>query len=210
MTKMRKDLTELVAILDRSGSMANLASDTIGGFNKFIEDQKKAPGEALLTTVLFDDCYEFLHDGINIKDVKPITEKEYYVRGMTALLDAVGRTINYIGEKLSKMNEADRPGKVMVLIITDGLENSSHEFAQSQIKEMVELQKDTYKWEFLFFGANIDSFATAGGLGIDLSRAVNFSASDIGINTALDAMSFATSSYRKTGTVDESYKKDIQ
>jgi uncharacterized protein YegL len=207
---MRDDLTELVAILDRSGSMANLANDTIGGFNRFIEDQTKAPGEAFLTTVLFDDHYELLHDGVNIQNVKPITEKEYFARGMTALLDAVGRTINHLGEKLSKMDEADRPGKVMVLIITDGLENSSHEFTQSQIKEMVERQKNTYKWEFLFFGANIDSFATAGGLGIDLSRAVNFSASDVGIGTTLDAMSLAASSYRGTGKVDERYKKDVQ
>jgi uncharacterized protein YegL len=207
---MRNDLTELMAILDRSGSMAHLANDTIGGFNKFIEDQKQAPGEAILTTVLFDNQYEFLHDGVNIQDVKPITEKDYFARGMTALLDAVGRTINHIGEKLSKMDEADRPSKVMVLIITDGMENSSHEFTQSQIKEMVECQKNTYKWEFLFFGANIDSFSTAGGLGIDLTRAVNFSASGIGINTTLDAMSLAASSYRGTGKVDENYKKDVQ
>jgi hypothetical protein len=151
-----------------------------------------------------------LHDGVNIQDVKPITGKEYFARGMTALLDAVGRTINHIGEKLSNMAEADRPGKVMVLIITDGLENSSHEFSQDQIKEMVERQKNTYKWEFLFFGANIDSFATAGGLGIDPARAVNFSASGIGINTTLDAMSLAASSYRGTGKVDKSYKKDVQ
>jgi uncharacterized protein YegL len=207
---MRDDLTELVAILDRSGSMAHLANDTIGGFNGFIEDQKKVPGEALLTTVLFDDQYEFLHDGTNIRDVKPITEKEYFARGMTALLDAVGKTINRVGEKLSKMDETERPGKVMVLIITDGYENSSHEFDQAQIKEMVERQKNVYKWEFLFFGANIDSFATAGGLGIDLTRAVNFSASGIGVNTTMDAMNFAASSYRGTGKVDENYNKGVQ
>jgi uncharacterized protein YegL len=207
---MRDDLTELVAILDRSGSMANLADDTIGGFNKFIEDQKKVPGEALLTTVLFDDHYEFLHDGVSIQDVKPITGKEYFARGMTALLDAVGRTINRVGEKLSKMDEADRPGKVMVLIITDGYENSSHEFTREQIKEMVERQRNTYKWEFLFFGANIDSFAAADGIGVDLTRAVNFSASGIGVSTTLDAMSLAASSYRGTGTVDENYHKGVQ
>jgi uncharacterized protein YegL len=125
---MRNDLTEIVAILDRSGSMAHLADDTIGCFNKFIEDQKKVPGEAFLTTVLFDDQYNFLHEGVNIQDVKPMTAQEYFARGMTALLDAVGRTVIRIGERLSKMNEADRPSKVIVLIITDGEENSSKEF----------------------------------------------------------------------------------
>jgi uncharacterized protein YegL len=207
---MRDDLTELVAILDRSGSMANLANDTIGGFNKFIEDQKKVPGEALLTTVLFDDQYEFLHDGVNIQDVKPITGKEYFARGMTALLDAVGRTINRVGEKLSKMNEADRPGKVMVLIITDGYENSSHEFTRAQIKEMVEHQRNTYKWEFLFFGAKIDSFAAADGIGIAQARTANFGASSIGVSTTMDAMGIAASSYRGTGKVDDNYNQGIQ
>jgi uncharacterized protein YegL len=190
--------------------MANLANDTIGGFNKFIEDQKKAPGEALLTTVLFDDQYEFLHDGVNIQDVKPITEKEYFARGMTALLDAVGRTINRVGDKLSKMNEAERPGKVMVLIITDGYENSSHEFTRTQIKEMVEHQRNTYKWEFLFFGANIDSFAASDGIGIAPARTANFGASSMGVSTTMDAMNLAASSYRGTGKVDDNYSQGIQ
>jgi uncharacterized protein YegL len=207
---MRDDLTELVAILDRSGSMAHLADDTIGGFNKFIEDQKKVPGEALLTTVLFDDQYEFLHDGVNIRDVEPITGKEYFARGMTALLDAMGRTINRMGEKISKMNEEERPSKVMVLIITDGYENSSHEFTRIQIKEMVERQRNIYKWEFLFFGANIDSFAVADGIGIAQERTANFGASSRGVSTTTDAMNLAASSYRGTGKVDDNYSQGIQ
>jgi uncharacterized protein YegL len=207
---MRQDLTEIVAILDRSGSMASLANDTIGGFNRFIEDQKKVPGEAFLTTVLFDDRYEFLHDGVNIKDVKPITEREYFSRGMTALLDAIGRTVNRVGGKLSKMDEADRPSKVIVLIITDGEENSSKEFTNQQIKEMVERQRSTYNWEFLFFGANIDSFSAAASIGIPQARSVNYSANKDGIGSTLDAMNFATLIYRGSGTVPDNYGQDVK
>jgi hypothetical protein len=129
---------------------------------------------------------------------------------MTALLDAVGRTVNRIGEKLSKMNEADRPSKVIVLIITDGEENSSKEFSYQQVKEMTEKQRNTYNWEFLFFGANIDSFLAASSLGIAKTRSTNFSASGIGLNTTLDAMTLATSSYRGTGKVADNYAKDVQ
>jgi uncharacterized protein YegL len=207
---MRDDLTEIVVILDRSGSMDSLAGDTIGGFNKFIEDQKKVSGEAHLTTVLFDDHYDFLHDRVNIQNVKPITEKEYFARGMTALLDAVGKTVNSIGEKLSQMNEADRPSKVIVLIITDGAENSSKEFSHQQVKAMVEKQRNVYNWEFLFFGANIDSFLAADSIGISKTRSANFSASGLGVDSTLDAMSLATSGYRGTGKVADNYAKDIR
>jgi uncharacterized protein YegL len=207
---MREDLTELVAILDRSGSMSWLVQDTIGGYNTFIEKQKQVPGEAVLTTVLFDDKYEILHNGVNIKEVSPITGKEYFPRGNTALLDAVGKTVNTIGEKLSKMDEAERPGKVMFLIITDGEENSSSEFTQAQVKELVERQQNIYKWEFLFFGANIDSFAAAGGIGISQARTTNYSATGKGVSTTMDAMSLAASSYRKTGRVDDNYNHGIK
>jgi uncharacterized protein YegL len=207
---MREDLTELVAILDRSGSMSRLAQDTIGGYNAFIEKQKQVPGEAVLTTVLFDDKYEILHNGVNIKEVSPITDKEYFPRGNTALLDAVGKTVNTIGEKLSKMDEAERPGKVMFLIITDGEENSSSEFTRAQVREMVERQQNIYKWEFLFFGANIDSFTAAGGIGISQARTANYSATGKGVSTTMDAMSLAASSYRKTGQVDDNYNHGIK
>jgi uncharacterized protein YegL len=207
---MKENLTEIVAILDRSGSMSGLDKDTIGGYNAFIDQQKQVPGEAVLTTVLFDDQYDLLHDGVNIKEVLPITGREYFPRGTTALLDAVGNSISTIGEKLSKMSESDRPGKVMFLIITDGAENSSKEYTQAQIKEMVERQQNIYKWEFLFFGANIDSFAAAGGIGISHARSANFTASAHGVSTTMDAMSFAATSYRKTGAVDNNYSKGIK
>jgi uncharacterized protein YegL len=207
---MRDDLTEIVAILDRSGSMDHLTKDTIGGYNNFIADQKKARGEAVLTTVLFDDCYALLHNGANIQDVRPITDKEYFARGRTALLDAIGKTVNTIGEKLNRMNEADRPSKVIVLIITDGEENASREFSQQQIREMVGRQRDVYKWEFLFFGANIDSFAAAGAIGIPHTRTVNYSANSQGISSTLDAMSLAASSYRNTGAVADNYAKGVR
>jgi len=135
---MKENLTEMVFILDRSGSMSNLTKDTIGGFNTMIENQKKEDGDAVLTTVLFDDMYELLHDGVNIQDVKELTNKEYYARGMTALLDAIGKTINTVGERLSKTKEEDRPSKIIFVITTDGQENSSKEFTQKQIKEMIE------------------------------------------------------------------------
>jgi len=135
---MKENLTEMVFILDRSGSMSNLTKDTIGGFNTMIENQKKEDGDAVLTTVLFDDMYELLHDGVNIQDVKELTNKEYYARGMTALLDAIGKTINTVGERLSKTKEENRPSKIIFVITTDGQENSSKEFTQKQIKEMIE------------------------------------------------------------------------
>lgn len=137
---MKENLTELVFILDRSGSMSGLETDTIGGFNSMLEKQKKESGEAFVTTVLFDDKYELLHDRYDIKGVNLLTEKEYYVRGSTALLDAIGITINNIGKALSNTNEEDRPGKVLFVIITDGMENSSREFSYEKVKEMVEHQ----------------------------------------------------------------------
>jgi uncharacterized protein YegL len=207
---MKDDLTEIVTILDRSGSMERLVNDTIGGYNNFIEEQKKLPGEANVTTVLFDDKYSVLHDRVNLKNVNPITSKEYFVRGLTALLDAVGKTINNIGAKLSAMNEADRPSKVIVLIITDGEENSSKEFTKEQIKQMVETQQNIYKWKFLFFGANIDSFSAASSIGIHAESTVDFSANDIGVNSVYNAMSLAATSYRATGNIDDSYKADVQ
>jgi uncharacterized protein YegL len=170
---MKEGLTEIIAILDNSGSMANLTNDTIGGYNTFINDQKNIPGEAILTTVLFNTKYILLHDRINIKKTKPITEKEYRAGGGTALLDAMGKTINDVGLKLHNTDEDERPSKVIVFIITDGEENSSKEFTHEKIKEMVTLQKNIYSWEFLFMGANIDSFSVAETIGINHNRAFN-------------------------------------
>lgn len=207
---MNNNLTEIIFILDRSGSMASLVKDTIGGFNSFVEEQKALPGEALLTTILFDHQYEVLHDAVNIRDVKPITEKEYNARGMTALLDALGRTINTVGSRLSLTPEPYRPGKVLVVITTDGQENSSAEFDFTKIKEMVKLQTETYKWQFLFLGANIDSFAVADSMGIGKSFTSNYSANDKGTQSLYTAVNMATTSYRAQGTVAQDWQKDVE
>jgi hypothetical protein len=168
---MRKDLTDITVVVDRSGSMAACQSDAEGGLNTFINEQKKLPGESLFTLVQFDTEYEFVHKGIPIRDVPP-----YHLvpRGSTALLDAVGRAIVETGERLRNMKEADRPGLVVFVILTDGQENSSREFQLAKIKEMVQHQQDVYKWQFTYLGANQDAFAEAGGMGIQQAQAANY------------------------------------
>jgi hypothetical protein len=163
-----------------------------------------------VTTVLFDIDYFVLHDRVNLKEVNPITRKEYFTMGSTALLDAVGKTINSIGAKLSAMREEDRPSKVIVLIITDGEENSSVEFSKEQIKQMVETQQNVYNWKFLFFGANIDSFAAASSIGIPSKFTVNYSATGAGLDSTYDAMTKAATSYRSTGSIDNRYKENVR
>lgn len=171
---MKKDLTELVFILDRSGSMSGLESDTIGGFNALLEKQKKESGECIVTTVLFDDRYELLHDRFALRSVSPITANEYYVRGSTALLDAVGRTIAKIVNVQRHSVESECAEKVLFVIITDGMENSSKEYRYDRVKEMVEREQLQYGWEFLFLGANIDAIGTASRFGISQDHAVNY------------------------------------
>jgi uncharacterized protein YegL len=207
---MKENFTEIVSILDRSGSMSGLTQDTIGGFNTFIGEQKLVPGNAAVTTVLFDDKYEVLHNGVNLNDILPITEKDYSARGCTALLDAVGKTVNSIGEKLSRMPEQERPSKVIFLIITDGMENASQEFTHAQIKEMIERQKNIYKWEFLFFGANIDSFGVSGSRGIDSSMTANFSATGQGIKAAFVSACYAMKCHRTMDKIPEDFQLEAQ
>jgi uncharacterized protein YegL len=209
---MNTNLTEIIAILDRSGSMEELTADTIGGYNSFVKEQQKVDGEAVLTTVLFDDKYELLHDRVDIKKVKPITGKEYFARGTTALLDAMGKTITTTGSKLSNIEEAERPGKVIVFIMTDGEENASVEYSKEKVKEMVELQRNTYSWEFIFIGANIDSFSTAGSLGIDTHNAFSIAADGDSTVHAHLAMRKAVSNYRKSGNirVGEAWEDDLK
>lgn len=207
---MNNDLTEIVFILDRSGSMQYLTKDTIGGFNSFIENQKKEVGEAKLTTVLFDDKYEILHNGVDIKNIKPITEKDYYTRGMTALLDSIGKSISDVGDRLNKTNENDRPSKVIFVITTDGEENSSKEFNQSQIKEMIEHQKNIYNWNFIFLGANIDAVGVANSFGISSQFASSYTASSVGTDALFTTMSKTIGNYRGTGNIDCSWKYDIR
>ncbi len=207
---MKENLTELVFILDRSGSMSGLETDTIGGFNSMLEKQKKESGEAFVTTVLFDDKYELLHDRYDIKGVNLLTEKEYYVRGSTALLDAIGITINNIGKALSDAKEEDRPGKVLFVIITDGMENSSREFSYEKVKKMVEHQKSKYAWDFIFLGANIDAIKTANSFGISADMATNFVSDSAGTQLNYKIVSEVVSSFRKGKNVDKSWKDEIE
>ena len=165
---MKKNLTELVFILDRSGSMAGLEKDTIGGFNAMIEKQKGEEGDAYISTVLFDNISEVIHDRAKLENVPKLTEKEYYVRGCTALLDAVGGAIHHIGNVHKYAREEDRPERTMFVITTDGLENASRRYTYDKVKEMIQRQKEKYGWEFLFLGANIDAAKEAARFGGDL------------------------------------------
>ncbi|MEI6580032.1 MAG: vWA domain-containing protein [Eubacteriales bacterium] len=206
---MKNNLTELVFILDKSGSMAGLETDTIGGFNSLLAKQKSEKGDAVITTVLFDNNYEVLHDRADMRQVNPITNKEYFVEGSTALLDALGRTINRIGKAMAQTREQDRPGKVMFVIITDGFENASREFKYSQIKRMIEHQKTKYSWEFIFLGANIDAVEAAAKVGITADRAATYNSDGQGTRLNYDAVCCAVSDYRSGKNVDAKWKKEI-
>lgn len=181
---MKKGLTEIVFILDRSGSMSGLESDTIGGYNSMIEKQKKEDGEALISTVLFDGQTDVLHDRVPLDKISPITEKEYYVRGSTALLDAVGGAIHHIGNVHKYAREEDVPEKTLFIITTDGMENSSRQYSYDKVKKMIEKQKEKYHWEFIFLGANIDAVGVADRFGVDRQHAVRYECDSAG--TALN------------------------
>ena len=193
---MRKGLTEIVFILDRSGSMRGLEADTIGGYNSLMERQKKEEGEAYISTVLFDDTCEVLYDRVSLDKIEPMTEKEYYVRGCTALLDALGGAIHHIGNIHKYAREEDRPEKTLFIITTDGQENASHQYTYEKVKHMVERQKEKFGWEFLFLGANIDAIAEAGRFGIKADRAVNYNCDSVGTEVNFKALSKAVSSVR--------------
>lgn len=207
---MKKGLTELVFILDKSGSMSGLESDTIGGYNSMLENQKAIPDECLITTVLFNENYELLHDRINIRAVSPISAKEYRVGGSTALLDAIGRTIHKIGNAQKHTAEDYRAEKVMFVIITDGLENSSREYSSERVKEQIERQKAKYGWEFVFLGANIDAVQTAAHFGIGADRAVDYLADSEGTNLNFAVMSAAVAEFRKKAIISESHFEKIR
>ena len=176
---MNENLTEIVFILDRSGSMSGLEYDTIGGFNGFIKKQAET-GQTSLTTILFDDKYEILYNGIDARNAL-LTEAEYFTRGSTALLDAVGKTINDVGRRLGETPECLRPGKVIFVITTDGMENASQEYSYDKVKKMITHQTEKYKWEFIFMGANIDVVNEGKRLGIKAERSFEFTATDIGV-----------------------------
>lgn len=195
---MRKGLTELVFILDRSGSMSGLEADTIGGFNSMIIKQKKGEGEAIVSTVLFDDQAEVLHDRIDIDKIDLMNDQQYYVRGCTALLDAVGGAIHHIGNVHKYAREEDRPEKTLFIITTDGMENSSRRYNYDRVKNMVERQKERFGWEFIFLGANIDAVEVAGRFGIKANRAVNYECDSEGTKLNYDVLSETVTRMRQT------------
>ncbi len=193
---MRKGLTELVFIIDRSGSMAGLEGDTIGGFNGMLKEQQAAEGDAIVTTVLFDDQYELLHDRINIQAIAPLTDKDYTVRGTTALLDAVGKTVHKLRKVQKATAEDYRAEKVMFVIITDGAENASRKFTAEQVKTLIEHQRAKYNWEFVFVGANMDAVMEAGKIGIAADRAMNYVADHAGTSAAYMDISKMSTAFR--------------
>ena len=197
---MKKDLTELVFIIDRSGSMSGLEADTIGGFNGLLEKQKKETGEAYVSVVLFDDQTEVLYDRVDIQKVEPMNDKQYYVRGCTALLDAVGGAIHHIKNVHRYAREEDVPEKTLFIITTDGMENASRQYSYDKVRRMVEHEKKKYHWEFLFLGANMDAIQVAGRFGIKPSRAVNYENDGAGTQLNYEVMSKAVSCARMSAT----------
>lgn len=199
---MRENLTEIVFILDRSGSMSGLESDTIGGFNSMIAKQQKEEGEAIVSTVLFDDETDVIHDRVAIGDVKKLTEDDYYVRGCTALLDAVGGAIHHIGNVHKYAREEDRPAKTLFIITTDGLENASRHYSFKDVKRLIKRQQEKYNWEFIFLGANIDAIEVAGNMGISKDRAANYNCDELGTALNYQVLEAAVTRVRKCKAAD--------
>ena len=207
---MKKNLTEMVFILDRSGSMHGLEKDTIGGFNSMIDKQRCQEGEALVSTVLFANESAVIHDRVDIRKVEPMTERQYFVGGCTALIDALGGAIHHIGNVHKYAREEDVPEHTVFVIITDGMENASHRYSSTEVKRMVERQKEKYGWEFLFLGANIDAVETAACYGIREDRAVTFRNDARGQRLNYDTVSKAMSDVRRCAPLSGAWKKDIE
>ena len=207
---MKNNITELVFILDRSGSMNGLVSDTIGGFNAMIEKQRREEGEAYVTTVLFDTRFERIHDRLKLRDVPPLTEREYMPGGCTALLDAVGQTIRHIAQIHRYARPEDVPAKTVFVITTDGLENASRFYRREEVKKMIEHEQEKYGWEFLFLGANIDAAETAGDLGIREDRAANFNADKRGVELSFNSIAHAVSAMRCSMPLTRAWKDEVE
>ena len=207
---MNKNLTEIVYILDRSGSMSGLEKDTIGGYNSFLKKQKAEPGQAVVTTVLFDDKCETIHDRVDIRKVEPLTNRQYYARGMTALLDAIGETVKRVSNRHKNALPGEVPAKTIVVITTDGCENASMEYTYRMVADMVCLQKEKYGWEFLFLGANIDAIETAADFGITKERAVTYEADEVGTELNFDSVCEVVSDMRASRPVSQSWKQKIE
>lgn len=203
------NITELVFILDRSGSMSGLEKDTIGGFNSMIEKQKKQEGECYVSTVLFDNESEVIHDRIKLSEIKPMTEEDYYVRGCTALIDAIGGAIHHIGNVHKYARPEDVPEHTMFIITTDGMENASHRYTSDRVKHMIERQKEKNSWEFLFIGANIDAVETAAQYGIDSDRAVDYCADEKGTKILYATVSESICQMRASAPLQSDWSEEI-
>ena len=207
---MKKNLTEMVFILDKSGSMSGLEADTIGGFNGMIERQKKEEGEALVSTVLFSDESTVIHDRVDLRKVEPLTDRQYFVGGCTALIDAIGGAIHHIGNVHKYAREEDRPEHTIFVITTDGMENASRRYSSDKVKAMVQRQKEKYGWEFLFLGANIDAVETAAHIGISEDRAVRFHSDSAGQALNYAEVSEAVRTVRACAPLTRRWKEKIE
>ncbi len=207
---MKKNLTEMVFILDKSGSMAGMEADTIGGFNAMIEKQKKEEGEALVSTVLFSEGTRVLHDRVDLRKIEPMTERQYAVGGGTALIDALGGAIHHIGNVHKYAREEDRPEHTVFIITTDGMENASRLYTSDEVKKMVRRQKEKYGWEFLFLGANIDAVETARRYGIGADRAVRYHNDARGVEVNFETVSRAVGRMRACQPVAADWKAEIE
>lgn len=206
---MNKNLTELVFILDKSGSMGGLETDTIGGFNAMLKKQQELEGAARITTALFDNHYELLHDRLDLNAVSPITQKEYQVGGSTALLDAIGNTIRKLDAVQAQSSEEYRADKVIFVIITDGMENASREYSQLEIANLVSTRR-SQGWEFIFLGANMDAIKAAEGYGIAPERAATFQADSIGVNMNYQSLGDAVLDFRANRPISADWSKKIR
>ena len=207
---MNNNLTEIVFILDRSGSMAGLEADTIGGFNAMVEKQKKEPGEALLSAVLFDNESQVIYDRADIRKVEPMTDRQYQVRGCTALLDAIGGAVHHIANVHKYAREEDRPGKTVFVITTDGMENASRRYTYAQVQKMVKHEQEKYGWEFLFLGANMDAISAARSFGIREDRAVRYECDGAGTALNFAVVSKTIGKLRKGAPIQANWSSEIQ
>lgn len=206
---MKNNITELVFILDRSGSMSGLESDTIGGFNSMIEKQKKQDGKCYVSTIVFDNESKVVHDRLELSRVPKMTEKDYSVRGSTALVDAIGGAIHHIANIHKYARPEDVPEKTLFVITTDGYENASYKYTADRVREMIKKEKEKYGWEFLFIGANIDAVQTASNFGIAANRAVNYNADSQGTSVVYDAVAETVCSLRAEKSIKDNWSDDI-